>query len=140
MMICVAPPAIAGERAIGEDRMISVVEHDLIFRRGVQRRINREALFCVRHADRRHVFCSSHQQPRDFYIAEGALRRFGFRRARTHDDRCPNSWIGQFGAAHKERLPGYRLGRNRAERMAGHPDPRQIHSVRERTALFQASS
>jgi hypothetical protein len=24
--------------------------------------------------------------------------------------------------------------------MAGHPDPRQIHSVRERTALFQASS
>ena len=33
-------------------------------------------------------------------IAEGVLRRFGFRRARTHDDRCANSWIGQFGAAH----------------------------------------
>ena len=93
MMIRIAWRMITGQRAIGKRRMLSLVEHHFIFRRAVQRRINRQPRLHVGLPDGRGILRPCHEQPGNLNVAERSFRARRYRCARTEDDRGANASI-----------------------------------------------
>ncbi len=137
MMIRVARLAVARQRAVGEDRMLGIVQHQLIFRRAVERRIHRPAGFHVRVADGSKVLGAGHEQPGNLHRAKRLGRAANAWRARAERNRRFDARVGELLSAHRQSFAAHRLGRHRAEGMAGHPDLLQVQPAGERMGFVR---